>query len=154
MDFTWLGIQICICWSQRLFKTVGARIRKPFSIWCDHHLPHAERHIRLLIVACGMLSRSSSMAARSCWILAWTWTRFRTRQSRASQTWSIDGISGEYAGQGITGTFSASRNCVQILAIWGCALSCWNMRWWWRMKDMTMDSRTHHGISVYSNCHQ
>ena len=43
-------------------------IRKPVSIWCDHHLCHAARHllhielIRLLIVACGMLSHSSSMA--------------------------------------------------------------------------------------------
>ncbi|CDQ83113.1 unnamed protein product [Oncorhynchus mykiss] len=32
-------------------------------------------------------------------------------------------VSGEYAGQGRTGTFSASRNCVHILATWGCALS-------------------------------
>jgi hypothetical protein len=29
----------------------------------------------------------------------------------------------EYAGHGRTGTFSASRNCVQILATWGLALS-------------------------------
>jgi hypothetical protein len=26
---------------------VEAWIRKPVSIWCDHHLPHAERHIPL-----------------------------------------------------------------------------------------------------------
>ena len=31
-------------------------------------------------------------------------------------------ISGEYAGHGRTGTFSASRNCVQILGTWGRAL--------------------------------
>ena len=39
-------------------------------------------------------------------------------------------MSGEYVGHGRTGTFSASRNCVQILATWARALSCWNMRWW------------------------
>ena len=46
-----------------------------------------------------MLSHSSLMAVWSCWILAGT------------------------------GTLSASRICVQILAPWGCALSCWNMMW-------------------------
>ncbi len=37
-------------------------------------------------------------------------------------------MSGEYAGHARTGMFSASRNCVQILATWGRALSCCNMR--------------------------
>jgi hypothetical protein len=87
-DFTWLGIQICICWSQMYIKISRGDtwIRKPVSIWCDHH---AEQHIsseliRLLIVTCGMLSHSSSMAVRSCWILLWTGTRCHTRWSRAS----------------------------------------------------------------------
>ncbi len=34
----------------------------------------------------------------------------------------------EYAGHARTGMFSAFRNCVQILATWGRALSCCNMR--------------------------
>ena len=38
--------------------------------------------IRLLIVACGMLSHSSSMAVQSCWILAGTGTRCCTRRSK------------------------------------------------------------------------
>ncbi len=74
--------------------------------------------IRLLIVACGMLVHSSSMAVRSCWILAGTGTRCRLRRSRASQTCSMGDMSGEYAGHARTGMFSASRNCVQILATW------------------------------------
>ncbi len=91
------------------------------------HLLHIEL-IRLFIVACGMLVHSSSMAVRSCWILARTGTRCRIRRSRASQTCSMGDMSGEYAGHARTGMFSASRNCVQILATWGRALSCCNMR--------------------------
>ncbi len=37
-------------------------------------------------------------------------------------------MSGEYADHARTGMFLASRNCVQILATWGRALSCCNMR--------------------------
>jgi len=37
-------------------------------------------------------------------------------------------LTGEYAGHARTGMFSASRNYVQILATWGRALSCCNMR--------------------------
>ncbi len=85
--------------------------------------------IRMLIVACGMLVHSSSMIVRSCWILAGTGTRCRIHRSRTSQTCSMGDMSGEYAGHARTGMFSASRNCVQILATWGRALSCWNMRW-------------------------
>ncbi len=82
------------------------------------HLLHIE-FIRLLIVACGMLVHSSSMAVRSCLILAGTGTRRRIRRSIASQTRSMGGLSGEYAGHARTGMFSASKNCVQILATWG-----------------------------------
>ena len=53
--------------------------------------------IRLLIVACGMLSHSSSMAVRSCWIF-W-WELEHARRSRASQTCSIGYMSDECAGQ-------------------------------------------------------
>ncbi len=67
-------------------------------------------------MVCGMLVHSSSMAVCSCWILAGTGTRCRIRRSRASQTCSMGDMSGEYAGRARTGMFSASRNCVQILA--------------------------------------
>jgi hypothetical protein len=36
----------------------------------------------------------------------------------------------------------ASSNCVQILATWGCLLSCWNMRWWRWMNGTTMGLRS------------
>ncbi len=68
------------------------------------------------------------MAVQSCWILAGTGTCCRIHRSRASQTCSMGDISGEYAGHARTGMSSASRNCVQILATWGRALSCCNMR--------------------------
>jgi hypothetical protein len=47
----------------------------------------------------------------------------RTRQSRASQTCLMGDMS-EYVGHRRTGTFSAFGNCVQIIVIWGRALSC------------------------------
>ncbi len=145
------------------FTVLGAPggIRKPVSIWCDHHLPHAvATHllrielIRLLIVACGMLVHSSSMAVRSCWILAGTGTRCRIRRSRASQTCSMGDMSGEYAGHARTGMFSASRNCVQILVTWGRALKCCNMRWWSWMNGTTMGLRISSRYLCALKCHQ
>jgi hypothetical protein len=65
----------------------------------------------------------------------------RTRWSRASQTCSVDDMSGEYTGHERPGTFSATSNCVQILTSWGCALSCWNMMQWWRINGPTMGLR-------------
>ncbi len=112
----------------------------PFASRSATHLLRIEL-IRLLIVACGILVHSSSIAVRSCWILAGTGTRCPIRQSRASQTCSMVDMSGEYAGHARTGMFSASRNFVQILAIWGCALSCCNMRWWSWMNGTTMGLR-------------
>ncbi len=47
-------------------------------------------------------------------------------------------MSGVYAGHARTGMFSASRNCVPILATWGRALSCCNMRWWSWMNGTTI----------------
>ncbi len=64
--------------------------------------------------------------------------------SRASQTCSMGDMSGDYAGHAITGMFSASRNCVQILATWGRALLCCNMRWCSWMNGTTM------GLSISS----
>ena len=103
---------------------------------------HLIELIRMLIVACGMLSHSSTMAVRSCWILEGTETRCRTRRSRASQTCSMGDMSSEYAGQGRNGTFSASMNCLQILATLGCALPCWSMGRWRLMNCTTMGLRS------------
>ncbi len=49
--------------------------------------------------------------------------------------------SGVYAGHARAGMFSASRNCVQIFATWGHALSCCNMRWWSWMNCTTLGLR-------------
>ena len=115
----------------------------PFASCSATDLLHVKL-IRLLIVSCGMLSQSSSMAGLSCCILAGTGTRCRTRQSRASQTCSMGDMSGEYAGHGRTGTFSAlfqnilfsansagGHSCSQHtkcmlpqLEIWSVALCC------------------------------
>ncbi len=134
-------------------KTSQYLVWPPFASRSATHLLHIEL-IRLLTVVCGMLVHSSSMAVWSCWILAGTGTRGHIRRSRASQTCSIGDMSGEYAGHARTGMFSASRNCVQILATWHCALSCCNMRWWSWMNGTTMASGSRHGISVHSKCHQ
>ncbi len=112
----------------------------PFVSLSATHLLRIEL-IRFLIVACGILVHSSLMAVKSCWILAGTGTRCHIRRSRTSQTCSMGDMSGEYAGHARTGMFSASRNCVQILATWGHALSCCNMRWWSGMNSTTMGLR-------------
>ena len=144
MDFTWLEYRYAIVGHRNIKEKVGVWIRKPDSIWCDHHVLHSAQHliqielIRLLIVDCGMVSHSSSMAVRSSWIFAGTETRCRTHLSRASQTCSMGNMSGEYARQWRTGIFSASNNCVQILV----TLSCWNMRWRRQMNGTTMDLRS------------
>ncbi len=130
-------------------KTSQYLVWSPFASHSATHLLRTEL-IRLLIVACAMLVHSSSMAVRSCWILAGTETRCRIRRSRASQTCSMGDMSGEYAGHARTGMFSASRNCVQILATWGCPLSCCNMRWWSWMNVTIMGLR----ISSWNLCIQ
>ena len=138
------GMQITICWSQIPWKKRGEDQKScqylvwpPFASCKATHLLCIEL-VRLLIVACGMLSHSSSMAVQSCWILVGTGTRCHTHWSRASQTCSMGDMSGENPGHGRFSTFPASRNCVQILATWGRALSFWNMRWWWWMNGTTM----------------
>ncbi len=121
-------------------KTRQYLVWPPFASCSATHLLRLEL-IRLLIVACAMLVHSSSMSVWSCWILAGTGTRCRIRRSRASQTCSKGDMSGEYAGHARTGMFSASRICVQILAAWGRAWSCCNMRWWSWMNGTTMGLR-------------
>ncbi len=110
-------------------KTSQHLVWPPFASRSATHLLRIEL-IRLLIVACGMLVHSFSMAVWSCWILAGTGIRCRIRWSRAFQTCSMGDMSGEYVGHARTGMFSASRNCVQILSTWVRALSCCTMRWW------------------------
>ncbi len=124
----------------------------PFASRSAIHLLRIEM-IRLFIVACAMLLHSSSMAVRSCWILAGTGTRCRIRRSRASQTC----LMGEYAGHARTGMFSASRNCEHgavhyehgavhyHAATWGDGRGWMAQQW---------ISGSHHGISVYLKCHQ
>ncbi len=85
-------------------KTSQYLMWPPFASRSATHLLRIEL-IRLLIVACGMLVHSSSMAVRSFWILAGTGTRCRIRRSRASQTCSMGDMSGEYAGHARTGMF-------------------------------------------------
>ncbi len=111
-------------------------VRKPVSIWCDHHLrtssaTHLLRieMIRLLIVACGMLVHSSSMAVRSCWILEGTGTRCCIRRYRASQTCSMGDMSGEYAGHARTGCFQLPVIVVQDLATWGDGRGWMEQQW-------------------------
>ncbi len=53
-------------------KTSQYLVWPPFASRSATHLLRIEL-IRLLIVACGMLVHSSSMAVRSCWILAGNW---------------------------------------------------------------------------------
>ena len=159
MDFTWLGIQICICWSQILYhkksRVVDQKTRL-YLVWppfasCSATLLLRIELIKLLIVACGMLSHYFSVAVRSCWLLSGTVIRCRTCQFRASQTCSMGDMSGENAGHGKAGTCLTFRNCIQILATWGRALSCWNMRWWGRMNGTTMGLRI---SSWHSNWHR
>lgn len=73
-----------------------------------------------------------------CFILPEIGTSCHTCRSRASQTRSVFA---EYAGHARIGMFSASRNYVQVLATWGHALSCCNMREWWWMKSTTTGLR-------------
>ncbi len=107
-----------VSWIYTLKKIINTTLLflPPFFMSCTAtHLLRIEL-IRLLIVACGMLVHSSSMAVRCCWILAGTGTRCRLRRSKASQTCSMGDMSDEYAGHARTGMLSASRNFVQILA--------------------------------------
>ncbi len=136
-------------------KTSQYLVWPPF-VSCSATLLLRIELIRLLIVACGILVHSSSIAVRSCWILAGTGTRCPIRQSRASQTCSMVDMSGEYAGHARTGMFSASRNCVQIFATWGRALfyhaATWGDGCGWMAQQRASGSRR--GISVHSKCYQ
>ncbi len=62
--------------------------------------------------------------------IGWNWNTLSYTSIQSIPNMLNGDMSGEYAGHAWTGIFSASRNCVQILATWGPALSCCNMRWW------------------------
>ncbi len=61
--------------------------------------------IRLLIVACGMLVHSSSMAVWSCWDIGRNWNTLSYTLIQSIQTCSMGDMSGEYAGHARTGMF-------------------------------------------------
>ena len=135
-----------------LATDVGPWVRKnsrylvwpPFASYSGTHLLHIEL-TRLLIVACGMLSHSTSMAVRSCWILAGTGARW----SKESQTTCSKGDTSEYAGHfqlpGIVYR-SLRHEAVHYHAeTWGDGGKLMARQW---------ASGSCHSISVHSNCHQ
>ena len=93
MDFTWLGIQICICWSQVPYKNKtekqgrGSENQSVSGVTtiCLKQRDTSPSHRVDQAVDCGMWSHSSSMTVWSSWILAGTGTRRRTRRSTASK---------------------------------------------------------------------
>ncbi len=96
------------------------------------------------VVDCGMLVHSSSMACaklrdigRNCQELEHVVVYPDPEHPKHAQ-WVTCPVS---AGHARTGMFSASRNCVQILATWGCALACCKMRWRSWMNGTTMGLR-------------
>ncbi len=117
----------------------------PFASCSVTHILRIEL-IRLLIVECFVTPLQ--------WLckVAGYWQELEPTvvygRSRASQTCSMGDMSGEYAGHARTGMFSASRNCVQILATWGYALSCIARGW----MAQQWASGSCHGISVHSKC--
>ncbi len=133
-------------------KTSQYLVWPPFASRSATHLLHIEL-IRLLIVACGMLIHSSSMAVWSCWILAGTGTRCRIRRSRASQH-----------AQWVTCPVSMlpmqELGCFQLPGIVYRSLqhgavhyhpATWGDRCGWMAQQWASES--HHGISVQSKCH-
>ncbi len=86
------------------------------------------------------LVHSSSMAVRSCWILAGT--RCCIRRSRASQKCSMGDMSGEYAGHARTGMFSAFQElCTDRCKHGAVHYQCCNMSWWSKMNGTTIGLR-------------
>ncbi len=105
----------------------------------------------LLIVAFGILVHFSSMAVRSCWILAGTGTRCHIRRLRASQTCSMGDMSGEYAGHAKNwDVFSFQELCTDPCNMGPCIIML-------QHEVMVVDEWalvSRHGISVHSKCHQ
>jgi hypothetical protein len=79
--------------------------------------------IRLLIVACEMLSQSTSMADVKLLDFGGNWiTVVHVNPEHPKHAQWLTGLVNMQASE--EQTFSASRNCVQIFATWGRALSC------------------------------
>ncbi len=123
----------------------------PFASRSATHLLSIEL-IRLLVVACGMLVHSSSMAVRRCWILARTGTRCCIRRSRPSQTCSMGHVRWVCwpCKNWDVFSFQASRSLQHVAghyhaATWGDGCGWMAQQW---------ASEPHHGISVHSKCHQ
>ena len=134
-------------------KTSQYLVWPPFASCSTIHLLWIQL-IRLLIVACGMLSQSSSMAVLSCWIFVRIGTCCSTCLSRASQTCSMGDMSREYSVHGGLGHFqhpgivsrSLWHGTVYYRAeTWGDG-GGW-LAWQWF-------SGFRQSISVHSNCHR
>ena len=152
MEFTWLGIQICICWSpipeKKSWgldqKTSQCLVWPPFSSCPSHRVDQAldcnlwnivpllfDGYAKLLDIGRNWNKLSYTSIQSIPNMLNWWWHVWWV--CRPWKNWNI----------------SASRNCVQILATWSRALSCWNMRWLRRQ----WASGSRHSISVHSNCY-
>ena len=88
--------------------------------------------IRLLIVACGMLSPLLFNSCAKLLDIGGNWNKLSYTEIQ-----SIPNMLNGWHVWWVCRTFSASRNCIQILA----TLSCWNVRWWRRMNGTTMGLR-------------
>ena len=86
MDFTWMGMLITDTLKKRGVdqKTSQYLVWPPFASCSATHILHIEL-IRLLIVACGTLSHSSSLAVWRRWIWAETATCCRTHRTHLSR---------------------------------------------------------------------
>ena len=146
MDFTWLGIQICICWSQISLKESRGVDQKTSQYLVDHHLftwcisTHLLRIelIRLLSVACGVLSHSSSMAVRSCWILVGTGTVVHVDTEHPKNTQWVTCLVSMQAMEELV-HFQLPEIVYRSLPQG--ALSCWNLRWWRGIRGTPMGLR-------------
>ena len=137
MDFTWLGTQICICWSHVPSKKVWGvdQITSQYLVWP----PFSSWHIYFAYSWLG------------CWLwpvqccptpLQWLCevAGFWREQDQAVVYTSIQSIPNTL-NWWYVGWVCRPWNSVQILATQGHALSCWNMRWWRRMNGTTMGLR-------------
>ena len=94
------------------------------------HLLGQER-ISRWILSCGMALHSSCSATASCWSVCGCRWRCRTRRSRVSHRCSIGLRSGDLEGHGKTLTLEFCRKVIVARAVWGRALSCWNICLCW-----------------------
>ncbi len=108
---------------------VSGGVRKPVSIWCDHHLPSPSHRVDQ-VVDCGLWNVGPLLFNGCAKLLdiGRNWNTLSYTPIQSIPNMLMGDMSGEYPGHARTGMISASRNCVQILATWGRALSCCNMR--------------------------